>query len=364
MRVPVEGRHRRVQWHSQCREPLRSSTEISRVGIEATRMNAPTEYDPLEIVSTENLERELTLVRGAAAGSLAGVFGPRSITWQVDREAAIFLGAGRALLLQLAHPWIAAAIEQHSDTFANPIGRFHRTFSTVFTMVFGTLVQSLDAARRLHRRHASIQGTLQSAAGPFPAGSSYYANEVSALRWVHASLVDTALVTYALVLPALTEQQRERYYAESRLFAALFGIPSEHLARDWAAFAAYTEAMARSSRIQGPDGGAASTAVTRRVRTALWQGRRGRGAAVSRAGATDLSLLARSASLCRTLSGGRTTPCRQDATGLRRTHVQPILDGAVRSRSPADVTGALTPNDVIQILPETLRHRDQQPQSS
>ena len=67
-------------------------------------MNAPTEHDPLDIVGTESLERELTLVRGAAAGSLAGVFGPRSITWQVDREAAIFLGAGRALLLQLAHP--------------------------------------------------------------------------------------------------------------------------------------------------------------------------------------------------------------------------------------------------------------------
>jgi|SRR5215471_2595020 len=57
---------------------------------------------PPEIASTESLERELSLVRGAAAGSLAGVFGPRSITWQVDREAAIFLGAGRALLLQLA----------------------------------------------------------------------------------------------------------------------------------------------------------------------------------------------------------------------------------------------------------------------
>jgi uncharacterized protein (DUF2236 family) len=216
-------------------------------------MTVPT--DQLDIVSTQRLECELKLLRGAAAGSLSGIFGPRSVTWQVNREAAIFLGAGRALLLQLAHPWIAAAIEQHSDTFANPIGRFHRTFSTVFTMVFGTLAQSLDAARRLHRRHASIQGTLQSAAGPFPAGSSYYANEVSALRWVHASLVDTALVTYALVLPALTEQQRERYYAESRLFAALFGIPSEHLARDWAAFAAYTEAMARSSTLTVTDPG-------------------------------------------------------------------------------------------------------------
>src|SRR2546428_7824173 len=125
-------------------------------------MTVPT--DPLNLVSTQSLECELKLLRGAAAGSLSGIFGPRSITWQIDREAAIFLGAGRALLLQLAHPWIAAAIEQHSDTFANPIGRFHRTFGTVFTMVFGTLAQSLEAARRLHHRHASIRGTLRSAA--------------------------------------------------------------------------------------------------------------------------------------------------------------------------------------------------------
>ena len=108
---------------------------------------------------------------GFLFSSLAGIFGPRSMTWRVDREAAIFFGAGRALLLQLAHPWVAAAIEQHSDTFADPISRFHRTFSVVFTMVFGRLEQSLQAARRLHRRHAAISGTMQLAAGPFPAGS-------------------------------------------------------------------------------------------------------------------------------------------------------------------------------------------------
>src|SRR5262249_38981894 len=126
-------------------------------------MTVPIDHDPLDIVSTQSLECELKLVGGAAAGSRSGIFGPRSITWQVNREAAIFLGAGRALLLQLAHPWVAAAVEQHSDTFANPIGRFHRTFSTVFTMVFGTLGQSFEAARSLHHRHASITGTLQSA---------------------------------------------------------------------------------------------------------------------------------------------------------------------------------------------------------
>src|SRR5262245_38318124 len=142
-------------------------------------MIVPTAHDRLEIVSAESLEHELSLVRDGAAGKLTGVFGPRSMTWRVNREAAIFLGAGRALLLQLAHPWVAAAIEQHSETFANPIGRFHRTFSTVFTMVFGTLDQSFEAARRLHRCHAAISGTLRCAAGPFPAGSSYCAKEVS-----------------------------------------------------------------------------------------------------------------------------------------------------------------------------------------
>jgi len=212
-------------------------------------MTPATERDRLEIVSADTLERELSFVRGAAAGPLPGIFGPRSITWGINREAAIFLGAGRALLLQLAHPCVAAAVEQHSDTFANPIGRFHRTFRTVFTMVFGTLDQSLDAARRLHRRHSAIRGTLRFAAGPFPAGSSYCANEVSALRWVHATLWDTALLAYGLVLPGLTREARERYYAESRLFAALFGIPKERLPPDWTAFSAYIDAMTRSSTL-------------------------------------------------------------------------------------------------------------------
>jgi len=215
-------------------------------------MNATRDHS-FEIVGAETLECELNQVRAAAAGSLAGIFGPRSVTWRVDREAAIFLGAGRALLLQLAHPWVAAAIGQHSDTFADPISRFHRTFSVVFTMVFGRLEQSLHAARRLHRRHSAISGTMQLAAGPFPAGSFYCANCVPALRWVHATLTETALMAYTIVLPALTPEERERYYAESRLFAALFGIPQASLPEGWAAFSAYTEAMAQSDTLTVTD---------------------------------------------------------------------------------------------------------------
>jgi ER-bound oxygenase mpaB/B'/Rubber oxygenase, catalytic domain len=336
-------------------------------------MNAPTGHDPLEIVSRESLECELNLVRGAAAGSLLGIFGPRSITWQVNREAAIFLGAGRALLLQLAHPWVAAAVEQHSDTFAHPIGRFHRTFSTVFTMVFGTLDQSLAAARHLQRRHAAIRGTLKSPAGPFPAGSCYCANEVSALRWVHATLIETALMGHALVLPALTKEQRELYYAKSRLFAGLVRDPEAMpLAGLDGVFRLYRSddtiqhvncyrpsashgappprrcghLAAHPSLVQGLDGSAASSAATRRVCTSPWRGGAGRCSAACRARSADLSPFTLSAPIRWTLPGGRTTACGDDATGLCRADVQPILDGSVRPRSVSGLTGALTPNDV------------------
>jgi uncharacterized protein (DUF2236 family) len=82
--------------------------------------------------------------------------------------------------------------------------------------------------------------------GPFRRGSLYRANDVAALRWVYATLIDTALLAHDLVLPALTASERERYLAESRLFAALFGLAEADLPADWAAFEAYNTSMARS----------------------------------------------------------------------------------------------------------------------
>ena len=198
------------------------------------------------LVTEADLQAELAFVRSAAAGGEAGIFGPASIAWRVDREAAIFLGAGRALLLQLAHPWVAAAIAEHSRTLAEPVGRFHRTFNIAFTMVFGTTSQAITAARELHYRHGSVGGTLNESVGAFAAGSQYRANDVAALRWVQATLTETALIAYELVNPPLSFEDRERYYAESRLSAALFGIPQNALSQNWAEFADYVDEMLAS----------------------------------------------------------------------------------------------------------------------
>jgi uncharacterized protein (DUF2236 family) len=200
----------------------------------------------LRQVTREEIERLWSSVRASTANPSAGIFGPASISWKINRESALFLGAGRAALLQLAHPWVAAALDQHSNLRNDPLARFHSTFRVVFTMVFGTLDQALAASRFLFQRHTKIQGQIPETAGAHPQGSRYEANEVHALVWVYATLIESAIVAYQCVLPPLSDDDREAYYTESKTMAALFGIPRDALPADWAAFQVYMGAMVDS----------------------------------------------------------------------------------------------------------------------
>ena len=199
-----------------------------------------------EFVSAADLEQTIASLRHLRGRDVDGFFGPGSITWQVNRECGVFLGAGRAALLQLAHPWVATSLAHHSNLLHDAIGRFHSTFRVVYTMLFGTRAQALAASRQLHSRHTGIRGELPAAIGPYPAHQHYAANEVEALRWVYATLIDSALLAYGTVLPPLSPSARGAYYAESKHFGALCGIPPEALPADWDGFAAYMKEMLAS----------------------------------------------------------------------------------------------------------------------
>jgi uncharacterized protein (DUF2236 family) len=200
-------------------------------------------------VSREDSEAHIAAIERASLDSRAGIFGPDSVSWKINRESALFLGAGRAALLQLAHPWVATALEQHSSLMDKPIERFHNTFRIVFTMIFGSLGQATRAAQHLHGLHTRIRGELTEGVAAYRPGSHYEANEIGALRWVYASLIESAVLAYNCALPPLSPETLAAYYAESKTLASLFGLPSAALPEDWQSFLAYCREMEQSDAL-------------------------------------------------------------------------------------------------------------------
>jgi uncharacterized protein (DUF2236 family) len=201
------------------------------------------------IVTRGDLEQLIEEVRADVAVPAHGIYGPQSMAWKISKEGVLFLGGGRAALLQLAHPFVAHAVDQHSETRNDPLGRFKRTFDNVFAIVFGDLDAALRSARRVHAVHNKITGDIREHVGQFREGARYAANDAEALMWVHATLLDTAVQVYEAVIRPLGPEEKESYYRESKRFARLFGIPDSVLPADWNAFSAYFDRMIGSSTI-------------------------------------------------------------------------------------------------------------------
>jgi uncharacterized protein (DUF2236 family) len=154
------------------------------------------------------------------------MFGPDSEMWHVHREIAVLAGAQRALLMQVAHPLVAAAVDEHSAFPADAVTRLGRTLDAAFGVAFGTVAEATAAAEAVNAVHTRIHGTLREAAGGYEAGTRYDAADPALLAWVHATLADTAMVSYETFVGRL---DRPRYYEESRRAASLFGVPSDAL---------------------------------------------------------------------------------------------------------------------------------------
>ena len=212
-------------------------------------MGSPVPTNLSTFVSSKELERHIASIEERVERPHEGIFGPDSITWRISRESALFLGAGRAALLQLAHPWVATALDQHSSLLSKPIARFHSTFRVVFTMIFGTAPQAFRAARSLYETHTRIAGQLPADVAGYAAGSRYEALQMPALTWVYATLIDSAIIAYECVLPRLSPADREAYYVESKIMAGLFGIAPDTLPPDWPSFQAYIRQMLVSQEL-------------------------------------------------------------------------------------------------------------------
>jgi uncharacterized protein (DUF2236 family) len=66
---------------------------------------------------------------------------------------------------------------------------------------------------------------------------------------VHATLWDTSVQVFELLVRRLDTGEKESYYRETRRFAALFGIESSRLPASWEGFEDYNRAMWSSGRL-------------------------------------------------------------------------------------------------------------------
>lgn len=156
-------------------------------------------------------------------------------------------GWGRAVLLQLAHPAVAAGVHQHS-TFRGSLlssgRRLHSTVGAMLAITFGDAEQMIAAAAGINAIHDRVRGHVT------PGSSdTYSAHDPDLQRWVHATLLDSLPLTYELLIGPLADRDRDAFIAEAAIMEPLLGMPSGSLPRDAAQLDAYMRDMLGSNRL-------------------------------------------------------------------------------------------------------------------
>jgi uncharacterized protein (DUF2236 family) len=164
------------------------------------------------------------------------------ISHRINGERLIVLGWSRAILLQLAHPLIAAGVFEHSGFRASPLAavkRLHHTTRAMLAISFGDdqrRNQALDGIRAIHTR---VNGTLRETVGPWPAGTPYSAEDPALLLWVHATLAESMVVTYETLVAPISPAERDAYCDEGADASIALGVRPDQMPHTWAALQDY-----------------------------------------------------------------------------------------------------------------------------
>lgn len=175
------------------------------------------------------------------AKSAYGYFSPDDPFWRVNQEWLVILAGARAVMLELAHPLVAAGVAHHSNFQRDSLGRLYRTVFMMVDATFGSAETARRAVGRVHRCHRSVEGVLPAGIGPFAAQTGYRANDPDLKMWVLATLIDSILLVHDLFVRPLTLAEKEAYYQDSRRLGGLLGIPTQVMPSTYRDFTIYVD---------------------------------------------------------------------------------------------------------------------------
>ena len=180
-----------------------------------------------------------------------GLYGPDSVTWRVHADPSMALAGLRALLLQATHPVAMHGVFSNSDFRADPWGRLFRTAEYVAVTAYGTTREAERAGARVRGIHRRLSGVEPDS------GRAYRVDDPELLRWVHCSEVESFLTTAVRCGLRLSDEDKDRYYAEQTVGASLVGLDPDEVPDSVAAMQDYFSGMRPQLRV-GPDARAAA----------------------------------------------------------------------------------------------------------
>jgi uncharacterized protein (DUF2236 family) len=176
-----------------------------------------------------------------------GFFGPGSVSWQVHREVTVLFGGARAVLMQAAHPLVIAGASHTGFYERNPWRRLQRTLQLTYAVTFGTRAEAVAAAERINEVHERVKGVDE------VTGLDYDALDPDLLLYVHACLIESALLFERLTIGRLDAAGRQRFHEEQMLVAELLRLPRDRIPPTVSELRAYLREVESSGLLRMSD---------------------------------------------------------------------------------------------------------------
>jgi uncharacterized protein (DUF2236 family) len=142
---------------------------------------------------------------------------PTDTIWKVNRDAAMYAGGIRALLLQALHPAAMAGVAGHSGYRSDPWGRLQRTGEFIAMTTYGPIPSAEELIARIRAVHERVRGKTDD-------GTPYRASDPHLLAWVHAAETQSFLAAYQHFGPErLTAEEADQYVASAAPVGELLG---------------------------------------------------------------------------------------------------------------------------------------------
>jgi len=151
-----------------------------------------------------------------------------SVLRRVQEERVIGLMYGqRALCIGALNPLNYVGTSEHTASKLTPWKRLGHTGKWFETVFFGTQQEADHVLRAVHKMHTGVNGELPEDAGPYPAGTPYYALDPALMLWTIEVMMDSSATLFDRLVRRLSDAEREGLWLDYVRFGELFGMPRE-----------------------------------------------------------------------------------------------------------------------------------------